>query len=278
MPTARSEMPAVEIDGVVYAPGGFSGLLGSNRLEAYEIAEDRWHQLADMPQPRHHLMATAHQGALYVLGGSGPIGFSPTDSAWRYDPGQDRWTELPRLPEERMSGAAVSLDGAIYVVGGSGGSQDLLVYDLATQRWSRRAGPTQPSEHTAAVAYVGELWLIGGRWSGVGELTRVEIYDPVADRWRAGPPLQTARGGFAAATDGMRILVAGGEVIMNGNLTLASVELYHPESGDWMEGVDLPFPVHGVDAIEYAGRFLVMGGSDRAGGIDNHGRVQIYAP
>lgn len=268
----------MEIDGWVYVPGGFSGPLGSNRLEAYEIAGDRWHQLADMPQARHHLMATTHDGALYVLGGSGPIGFSPTDSAWRYDPDRDRWTELPALPERRMSGAAVALEGAIYLVGGTGGTQDLLVYDLAAQRWSRRTGPTQPSEHTAAVAYAGELWLIAGRWGGAGELTRVEIYDPVADRWRAGPPLRTARGGFAAATDGQRIFVAGGEVIMSGNLTLASVELFDPAAGGWVDGVDLPFPVHGVDAVEHEGQFLIMGGSDRAGGIDNHGRVQIYAP
>lgn len=278
MPTARSEMPAVEIAGRVYVPGGFSGPLGSGRLEAYQIATDTWQRLADMPQARHHLMATAHAGVLYVLGGSAPFGFSATDSAWRYDPAEDRWTELPSMPERRMSGAAVTLGEQIMVVGGVGGSQDLLVFDLSSQSWSRRSGPLQPSEHTAAVAYQAELWLIAGRWGGVGELTRVEIYDPAADQWREGPPLQVARGGFAAATDGQRIFVAGGEVIMSGNLTLASVELFDPALGTWGSGSDLLFPVHGVDAVAHAGRFLVMGGSERAGGIDNQGRVQIYAP
>ena len=51
MPTPRSEMPAVEIDGLIYVPGGFGG---DDVLEAYEPAGDRWLRLADMPDRRHH--------------------------------------------------------------------------------------------------------------------------------------------------------------------------------------------------------------------------------
>jgi hypothetical protein len=47
MPTARSEMPAALLDGLIYVPGGFGG---EQALEAYDPAADRWHILAPCPK------------------------------------------------------------------------------------------------------------------------------------------------------------------------------------------------------------------------------------
>jgi len=278
MERPRSEMPAVEIDGMIYVPGGFSGPLGTDDLEAYDIALDRWTRLAPMPEGRHHLMAAAHQGQLYVFGGSVAVGWSASASAWRYHPASDAWEELADMPEPRMAGAAVTLGETIYVVGGVGDSDQLLAFDPVNESWRTYPGPRQPREHTGAVAYQRELWVIGGRWSGAGELQSVEIFDPREATWRDGPALQVARGGFAAETVGDRILVAGGEVIMTGREALASVEIYDPELESWIAGPDMAFAVHGIDAATYQGRFFLLGGSDRPAGIRNEGRVQIYAP
>jgi N-acetylneuraminic acid mutarotase len=271
-------MPAVVIDGIVYVPGGFLGPLGSNALEAYDVENDRWQRLESMPQARHHLMAAAHAGKLYVFGGSAPIGFSATSSAWRYDPALDSWEKLSSMPEARMSGAAVTLGDTIYIVGGAGDSQQILAFEIPSGDWRLLPGPAQPREHTAAAAYQGELWIIGGRWSSTGELRSVEIYDPVRETWRSGADLLTARGGFAVAVLGSHIFVAGGEVILSGRETLASVEIYNPELDEWEPGPALPFAVHGVDGVAFGGQLLIMGGSDRAAGIQNEGRVQIYGP
>lgn len=271
-------MPAVEIDGVIYVPGGFSGPIGTADLEAYDIAQDSWKRLAPIPEGRHHLMATALEGRLYVIGGSVSLGWSPTSTVWKYDPASDAWEQQAEMPEERMSGAAVTIGDAIYIIGGVGGSGRLLAFDPRSGTWRSFDGPRQPREHTAVVAFRGELWAIGGRWSGDGELVSVEIFDPVAQTWRDGPALQVGRGGFAAETVGDRIFVAGGEVIMAGRQALASMEIYDPQIGSWIAGPDLPFAVHGVDGASYQGRFFLMGGSDRAAGIRNAGRVQIYAP
>ena len=65
---------------------------------------------------------------------------------------------------------------------------------------------------------------------------------------------------------------------MTSRQALASMEIYDPQIGSWIAGPDLPFAVHGVDGASYQGRFFLMGGSDRAAGIRNEGRVQIYAP
>ncbi|MEE9215921.1 MAG: kelch repeat-containing protein [Anaerolineales bacterium] len=278
MLTPRSEMPAVEIGGVAYIPGGFSGPLGTARFEAYDIQQNSWQELSSMPAARHHLMASAHNGLLYVFGGSTSVGFNATSTAWRYDPRTNSWEELPPMPEERMSGAAVTLEDTIYIMGGVGGSDQMLAFDPTQLSWQSLQGPQQPREHTTAVPYAGELWAIGGRWAGVGELSSVEIFDPESGKWRRGPSLLISRGGFAAATVGDRVFVAGGEVIMTGNDSLASLEIFDPETDSWEAGPNLPFGVHGLDGVGYDGGFLIFGGSDRAAGIDNEGRVQIYAP
>ncbi len=274
MPSTRSEMPAVALNGRLYVPGGFGGVA---RLEAYDPLTANWTVLANLPAGRHHLMAAAHGEFLYIFGGSPTLGFGATDGAWRYDPGQDRWEELAPLPDARSAGAAVTLGDVIYVVGGSGGSGELLAYYPLENRWDSLPGPQQPREHVAAVAFDGHLWVIGGRWRGDGELKSVEIYDP-SGGWREGPALQTARAGFAAAVVEGRILVAGGEVIFTGSETLGSVELFDPNLGSWAFIEPLPAPVHGVGAATLVGQVYLPGGSDRAGAIDNLGRLQIYGP
>ena len=275
MLTPRSEMSAVEIDGVAYVPGGFSGPLGTARFEAYDIQRDTWNELSSMPAARHHMMASAHDGLLYVFGGSSAAGFNATSTAWRYDPTTDKWEELPSMPEERMSGAAVTINDIIYIMGGN---QNMLAFDPTQFTWEELPGPEQPREHTAAVPYQGELWAIGGRWSSLGELSSVEIYNPESQTWRRGPGLDTPRGGFAAAVVGDRIFVAGGEVIVTGRASLDSLEIYDPQTETWELGPNLPFAVHGLDGVGFDEQFLIFGGSDRAAGIDNRGRVQIYAP
>ena len=88
MPTARSEMPAALLDGLIYLPGGFGG---EQALEAYDPAADRWHSLAPMPEGRHHLMAAAHAGRVYIFGGARSGGWEPSATARLYDPAEDSW-------------------------------------------------------------------------------------------------------------------------------------------------------------------------------------------
>ncbi|HJW91089.1 MAG TPA: hypothetical protein VJ436_10660, partial [Anaerolineales bacterium] len=89
MPTPRSEMPAVELEGLIYAPGGFGG---ESQFEAYDPRQDAWQALAQMPEPRQHLMAAAHSRRVYIFGGGKSVlNWAPSTQAWAYDPGLDRW-------------------------------------------------------------------------------------------------------------------------------------------------------------------------------------------
>ena len=181
------------------------------------------------------------------------------------------------MPERRMSGEAVSLGDFIYLVGGTGGTTALLRYDRRRTPGPLLPGPVQPREHVAAVAFNGELWVIGGRWGGTGALATVEIFDPASGVWRDGPALNEARSGFGAAAVGERIIVAGGEILGARPWTaLASAEAYDPASGTWARLADLPAGIHGMPLAGHDGTAFVLGGSDQAGGIDNQGRVLRY--
>lgn len=272
---ARSEMPAVRLGEQIYVPGGFDGF---ERLERYDPATGQWERLADLPEGRHHLMATAHNDQLYLFGGAQGIGWAPTSTSWRYDPATDQWQTLTPMPENRMAGAAVSLDDKIYVIGGTGGGEALLVFTAESGTWQMQPGPDQPREHVSAAAFQGEIWVLGGRWQGVGELNTVEIYSPAQNRWRPGPALNVARAGFGAAAVGNHLIVAGGEVIINGSETLGSVEILTSDQAAWQVGPSLPVPIHGVGAAAYDNQLFLLGGSLRAGDIENEGNVQIFSP
>ena len=276
MPTARSEMRVAVVDGIFYVPGGFGGLTS---FEAYDPANDSWTALAPMPEPAHHMMVTGHGGKAYVFGGGPDLSWQATASILVYDPATDAWTNAGLMPERRMSGEAVSLGGFVYLVGGTGGTTALLRFDPAEDSWAVLPGPAQPREHVAAVAFKDELWVIGGRWGGTGALATVEIFDPASGSWRDGPEMNEARSGFGAAVVGDGIVVAGGEILGARPWTaLASAEVYDAESGAWTLLPELPAGIHGMPVVGYEGTVFVLGGSDRAGGIDNRGRVLKLSP
>ncbi len=276
MPTARSEMRVGVVDGIFYVPGGFGGLTD---FAAYDPENDSWTELAPLPEPAHHMMVTGHNGKVFVFGGGPDLSWHATSSIFVYDPAMDVWTAAGAMPERRMSGEAVSLGDYIYLVGGTGGTTAMLRYDPAVEAWSVLPGPAQPREHVAAVAFNDELWVIGGRWGGTGALATVEIFSPASGAWRDGPEMIEARSGFGAAKVGERIIVAGGEILgARPWKALASAEVFDLESGAWSLLAELPAGIHGMPVVGYEGTAYVLGGSDRAGGIDNRGRVLRLSP
>ena len=276
MPTARSENAAAVIGRIIYVPGGFGG---EQTLEAYDTATDTWQTLADLPEPRHHLMAASHGGKVYIFGGARSLlDWKPQAKAWAYDVETDSWSEIASMPEPRLAGAAVALGEFIYVVGGTGGSNALLRYDPVQNEWTSLANLSQSREHTAASTLDGKIYALGGRWGDTGELISVEVYDPATDSWMAAPSLQTARGGFAAVAMDGKLYALGGEVLSGANQALTSVEVFDPQQDAWVSGPALPLPLHGVPAVSVDGVIYVLGGADRAGAISNQGLVFSLKP
>jgi N-acetylneuraminic acid mutarotase len=254
-PPAQSELAATVLDGRIHVLGGFGDLRGFKR---YDPATDAWTRLADLPAGRHHGAAFAFEGAVYFSGGELVSG-DQVNGGFRYDVAAASWRALPQLAFNFGSHAAV-LHGRAYI-GNEDGS--LQVYDLRSGATGRvEPASARQRDHSQVLAWHDEIWMIAGRSP---ETTSVAIYDPVLARWRAGPPLNRARGGFAAAVVGGQLVVAGGELLAGGTRLERSVEVLAPGADAWRFAPEMPVALHGVGGAAAMGRFWLLGGSTLAG-------------
>ncbi len=273
-----SELPAARLGDSIYVAGGYrSGFFSLSELWRYQPASDTWTRLQDMPGPRDHSTLVAFDGDLYLLGGYISSGFlgSPENNTWRYDPDTDQWSILANMPFGRAAAGAAAVIGAHIYSGGGVGSSQIDRYSPAEDSWESFPGLNIfPRDHSAAVAFQGEFWIMGGRDTAGSATTGVTIFDPVTGNSRNGPPMNTPRSGFAASVVNGRIVVTGGENAAPPRV-INNTEAYDPAIGGWQSIADLPIAVHGVSGVAFDDDFYVMLGSVLLGGIQNISQVQI---
>jgi len=244
-------------------------------------------------RPLSHELYAGDQAPLglihwFSIAGAGAVFFDPATNAWHQKPSpglvaiKRGWTMedfRKGVPKDRLEGtwpgysrifasAATSADGKVYVIGGTG----------------RRSG----DEHVRD-----EIEL----------LAAVDVYDSVANRWYAIPPMREARQLHAAAVarDG-RLYVFGGVAslgllkrdpdeseaswerrneldIKAADSSLASVEIYDPKTESWSKGAPTPTPRQAMGAALGAdGRIYVVGGTKSYSDPDPLDTVEIYDP
>lgn len=267
MPTTRSEIAVTQLDGRIYVAGGIGRLGTSNAFEVYDASTNTWRRLAPLPEAAHHLALAAAGGRIYVSGGYGNLLFKPDrKSAWVYEPKTDVWQPIADMPGPRAAHKMVTLEGKIYAVGGVGPDPTALwVYDAETDRWDTSRVPMPTArEHLAAVAAAGKLYVIAGRWSGRGNLTVVEAFDPATYQWNSMADLPAPRGGHTAATIEERIHVTGGEDLASAD-TFSDHWAYDPATDHWTAEPPMPTARHGLDSAAHGQRWYVVGGGTGAG-------------
>jgi N-acetylneuraminic acid mutarotase len=269
-PLERTEVAAARVGRFVYVVGGFesasAGTTGA--VERYDLRRDRWERMRDMPMALNHTTAVAYRGRVYVHGGYTSGLEQPTRALLRYDPKRDRWRRLTASTVPRAAHAAAVIGDRLYVAAGandSGSLRSLEVYGFASNRWT--SGPPLPGparNHTGGVASGGRFYVVAGR--DTGNLSAVERYDPRRRSWSRLPPLRTARGGIAAVRlgDG-RIVVFGGEQLMQAGTTIASVELFDPRRGRWQALPDMRTPRHGLGGTAFGRRVYAIEGGPSPG-------------
>ena len=264
VPTPRSEVAAVELEGKIYVFGGFG--TGSTANEVYDPATDVWRQLAPIPTPVNHAGAVALDGTIYLIAGFDP-GFDPVGTVWAYDPGDDIWTAKAELPSIRGALAVAAVDGKIYAIGGRGKTGDLgatEVYDPATDTWISRSPMPTARDHVAVSVVEGKIFVIGGR---LGTFARnlgvTESYDPRTDAWKIRSPLPTPRSGIAGAAVSGGIYIFGGENVEG---TFNENERYDPVTDTWEAMPPMPTARHGLGAGFVGNRIYVMAGGTTPGG------------
>jgi hypothetical protein len=91
-----------------------------------------------------------------------------------------------------------------------------------------------------------------------GEPERSPVPTVSGVSWESLEPMPTPRSEVAAATDGERIVVAGG--FAEDGSTVATVEIFDVETGAWTPGPALPLPVNHAMASSFDGTVAVLGG------------------
>jgi N-acetylneuraminic acid mutarotase len=218
-------------NGQLYLFGGIDR--GAGLVQIYDPATDRWRYGPSMPFTVGSSASALIGSQIYLAGGIGERG--TTSEAMRFDPATEIWTPIAPMPLPRNHAAAATDGRRFFVFGGRGpgsgdhnmvanGFDEVQIYDPTTDAWvasgqsdSAPARLPQARGGMGKAVYDGrEFWVFGGETldgpgaNRSGVYSRVDIYDPVTNRWRSGPPMPTARHGVFPVLVGDRILVVGG--------------------------------------------------------------------
>jgi hypothetical protein len=179
--------------------------------------------------PLQGLALAAHGNHVVRVGGMAPrnppgakADNRSTAEAASFDPVAGAWRPLPPLPTPRSSHDAVVVGDTLVVVGGwnmrgpdgDDWFDDALTLDLRRPDagW---AAVKQPFRRRAlqAAALNGKVYVVGGLDEDGNVLTHVDVFDPAAKAWLAGPPIPGEdRAGFSpgvAVVNGRLIVSAG---------------------------------------------------------------------
>lgn len=221
-------------DGKLFLLGGLGGWGGSEGLvQIFDPNAQEWTLGPEMPFAVGSASSALINGRIFVAGGI--ANGTTVPSAAFLDPETRTWTSLPDMPVGRNHAASGTDGQRFFVFGGRGpgsgdanvvadGFDDVQIFDPRTGLWTASDGspgaplplPQRRGGMGKAVYVNGEFWVMGGETlKGEGATSkrtyaRVDIYDPVANQWRRGPDLPTARHGIFPIEYGHQIIVAGG--------------------------------------------------------------------
>ena len=229
---------------VIVAVGGSAagGTVATGDVRLYNPVADTMTTLTTDPWPEGAISNTLPGGSavvsnkLYVLGGFNLTGArNVVDTIWEMDPARpagSRWLQKSaHLPTAMGYIPAGAIGGLIYIGGGATWDGTNLIdttnaykYDPAADTISAITALPTATSNTRAAVFNGKLWVIGGVF--LAPAPDVQIYDPVANSWTAGPPLTTGRRNLSMDTDGTHIFVVGGYTGAAPGTPLDTLEIY----------------------------------------------------
>lgn len=194
------------------------------------------------------------------------------------DPPPTVWRALHDAPTPRQQVAATVADGTVWLFGGledKGSTPKVEGYDAAIDTW--KSGPDLPLalHHAMAVAYRGELVVLGG-WAPAGAVLTAEasnrVYALRRGQWVELPRLKRGRAAGVAAVVGDKIVVAGGQA--DGRL----VDVTETFDGTaWMDGALIPTPREHLAAATDGTSMYVVGGRNLSAD-KNSAALERYDP
>lgn len=287
MPVAVQEIyPAVH-QGKIYVAGGLSDKISSAeqqmtaQVQIYDPATAQWQAGPALPQPRHHAYLVSVDGKLFLFGGFVQANggrWSASADILLLDESKAVWRNVAQLPKPLTETVAVVLNGKVHFVSGRSpaGPENAQWRDQADVDWhwifdpasyavSQAAAVATALNSASGVEVQQQLYVVGGRKVGAGNLALLQRFDPALSQWQQLAPMPQASGGLAAATLGRHILVFGGEYFDNDGGVLAPVWQYDIASDSWQQQGTMPQPRHGLGAVTLNNKVYVLGGATEVG-------------
>jgi len=200
MPGAELNVPrrncaAAQLDGRIYALGGFDGSQILSHVEAYDPRMKNWMPLEPMTVPRSACAASAFGGKIWCVGGTSGSRMRTVES---YDPRKNAWrAESSDMIEVRSAGQSVNCLDRIYALGGTDQNQSvhssLECFNAETKSWIFKKSMQLPRMEFGACVLSDTVMVAGGQHGEVLDTT--EFYRPELDDWSRGPDLLTQRYG-----------------------------------------------------------------------------------
>lgn len=121
LPTARSGVAAVALNGLIYVIGGWRLVSGTptvqNIVEVFDPTTNTWSSAAPMPTARAYFGAVDCGQRIYTMGGAFP-NLAMTNVLEIYDPVTDSWSADTPMPTSRAELVAVDVGGTVFAIGG----------------------------------------------------------------------------------------------------------------------------------------------------------------
>ncbi|XP_058814850.1 ring canal kelch homolog isoform X2 [Topomyia yanbarensis] len=243
-------------------------------VECYDLREERWYQVAEMPTRRCRAGLAVLGDKVYAIGGfNGSLRVRTVDV---YDPVQDQWSTCNSMEARRSTLGVAVLNNCIFAVGGFDGSSGLSsaeMFDPRTQEWRLIASmSTRRSSVGVGVVY-GLLYAVGG-YDGASRqcLASVERYNPAMDTWTQIAEMTDRRSGAGVGVLDNILYAVGGH---DGPLVRKSVEAYNADTNTWHKVADMAFCRRNAGVVAHKGMLFVVGGDD---GSSNLASVEVYTP
>ncbi|GAP10295.1 response regulator containing a CheY-like receiver domain and an HTH DNA-binding domain [Bellilinea caldifistulae] len=226
-------------------------------------SEQRWSQLADLPEGVGGGVTERYEGYLYLFGGEKDGKLS--GNVFAYNITQNQWERKSPKPTIVSGVQAGVLGEKIYLPGGELADDTLTtqveVYDPRNDLWETTTPlPVRLTGYGLAV-FEGRLYLFGG-WDGNSYRDEVWIFEPDAKEWILQQKMPFARAFLATAVLGNKIYLLGGETMVG--VTDECLAFYPNREKDdptaWEQKPSLPRGRKNLRATVLADGVYVAGG------------------
>ncbi|CAH1783842.1 unnamed protein product [Owenia fusiformis] len=240
MPTKRAGAAAAVVgDNIIVFGGVAETQQPLDCVEAYNIKEKKWTVKEPMIEHLLGISAVVKDGQVLVLGGMA-LDTNPRDFLLSYNIETNKWKSMPSMPTARYATFSFLLNDEkdLYVIGGRQGKLPTTafeVFNFETNKW--RELPAIPSKRVFALYTTSDthMFSMGGlkKKAQEGFSDVCEAFDLKNEEWKVGKSIPTARGDFAIAYMGNKVICAGG--LGNQGKPLTTVEAYDLDTDSWSE-------------------------------------------